>query len=111
MPIRPLAFTKSWMSKEDFPTFEENETQVRADMEELHAQTRDYINNILIADTKAVNIPIDAVEGMDAQNLQEAVEGLHDDLLEIVADPRFLPDASVGTEKLSSDLVIDCGTY
>ena len=38
-------------------------------------------------------------------------DSLQSNILEIVADPRFLPDASVGTEKLASDLVIDCGTY
>ncbi len=111
MAMRPLAFTKSWMSKADFPTFEENETQVRADMEELHAQTRDYINETLIPDIKAANVPMDPIDGVDTQSVQNAVADLQSNILEIVADPRFLPDASVGTEKLASDLVIDCGTY
>jgi hypothetical protein len=111
MAVRPLAFTKSWMSKEDFPTFEENETQVRTDMEELHVQTRDYINNTLIADIKAPNIPMEPIDGVNTQSVQSAVANLQTNIIEIVADPRFLPDASVSAEKLAADLVIDCGTY
>ena len=39
-----LTFSKDWTNAEDFPTYEANEEQVRADMQLLHNETRDYIN-------------------------------------------------------------------
>lgn len=43
-----LAFTKLWTSPDDFPTYEADETQVRADLQQLHNETRDHINEVLI---------------------------------------------------------------
>lgn len=45
--IPSLAFTKSWTSAADFPTYEDSETKVRADLQELHDQTKKYINEQL----------------------------------------------------------------
>lgn len=42
-----LTFTKSWTSPNDFPTYEADETQVRADMQQLHNETRDHINGVI----------------------------------------------------------------
>lgn len=46
--IAPLNFTKDWTDPSDFPTTEPDEAQARADMQELHNQTREYINNTLV---------------------------------------------------------------
>lgn len=46
--IPSLAFTKSWTSAADFPTYEDSETKVRADLQELHNQTKEYINEHLV---------------------------------------------------------------
>ena len=46
--IPSLAFTKSWTSAADFPTYEDSETKVRADLQELHDQTKTYINEHLV---------------------------------------------------------------
>lgn len=46
--IPSLAFTKSWTSAADFPTYEDSETKVRADLQELHDQTKTYINEQLV---------------------------------------------------------------
>ena len=49
MAITPLAFDPptGWNDSTRFPTYEGSEAQVRADMQELYDQTRDYINNTL----------------------------------------------------------------
>lgn len=39
-----LTFTKDWESQDDFPTIETDETQVRADMQYLYNEIRDYVN-------------------------------------------------------------------
>lgn len=63
MPDTSLEYTKSWLSEEDFPhlgfsrnwespidypTYEPDEAVVRKDMQSLHDETKDYINNELI---------------------------------------------------------------
>ena len=53
MAYSPLAFTKNWNSFSDFPTYEDNEAQVRADMQELHDQTKTYLNETLLPELEA----------------------------------------------------------
>lgn len=48
MAFEHLEFTKNWERPEDFPTFEENEVQVRADMQLLHDEVKDFINDKLV---------------------------------------------------------------
>lgn len=52
-----LSFTKDWKNASDFPTYEENETQVRADMQALHDETRDFINDKLIPNIENMAVP------------------------------------------------------
>ena len=46
--IQKFEFTKDWNNPTDFPTYQPDEAQVRADLQELHNQTRDYFNNVLL---------------------------------------------------------------
>lgn len=48
MAFEELQFTKSWENAEDFPTFEQDETRVRADMQLLYNEIRDFINSKLV---------------------------------------------------------------
>ena len=43
-----LGFTRSWENPEDYPTIETDEIKVRRDMQSLHDETKDFINNDLI---------------------------------------------------------------
>lgn len=43
-----LSFTKNWENPEDYPTIELDETQVRKDMQSLHDEVKDYLNEKLI---------------------------------------------------------------
>lgn len=52
-----LSYTKDWNNASDFPTYEENETQVRADMQLLHDEVRDFINNKLIPGVENLAVP------------------------------------------------------
>lgn len=45
MSLEKLQFTKDWKSPEDFPTYQSDETAVREDMQQLHDETRDFIND------------------------------------------------------------------
>lgn len=43
-----LQFKRNWNNSADFPTFEDDEAKVRADMQELHDETMEYLNETLI---------------------------------------------------------------
>ena len=53
MAYSRLNFTKNWGNEADFPRYEESETQVRADLQELHDQTRSFLNRTLIPELEA----------------------------------------------------------
>lgn len=53
MAYSRLDFTKNWGNEADFPRYEESETQVRADLQELHDQTRAFLNRTLIPELEA----------------------------------------------------------
>lgn len=47
---KKAAFSKTWVSAEDFPTVELSEERVRADMQALHDEMKEYVNAVLIKD-------------------------------------------------------------
>jgi len=47
MAITTFSFTKDWTNPTDFPTIETSEAQVRADLQILHNETRDKINELI----------------------------------------------------------------
>ena len=48
MPFSRLSYEKSWTSEEDFPTYEGNEEQVRADMQYHPDAVKKFINETLL---------------------------------------------------------------
>ena len=50
MSATELQFTKSWTSAADFPTYEGDETKVRADMQFLFDEIKAYVNGVLLPD-------------------------------------------------------------
>lgn len=59
-----LSFTKNWENPEDYPTYEPDEMQVRRDMQSLHDEVKDFLNNELIPRVIAEDA---TVEGWEAQ--------------------------------------------
>ena len=52
-----LKFTRDWNNSSDFPTYEENEQKVRADMQALHDETKEFINETLIPSIENMAVP------------------------------------------------------
>lgn len=52
-----LKFTRDWNNSADFPTYEENEQKVRADMQALHDETKEFINETLIPSIENMAVP------------------------------------------------------
>lgn len=70
-----LEFTKDWTSADDFPTYEPDETQVRADMQLLHNEAKAALNALiekLEAAEFAEYLAVSA-EGMTATTLAAAL--------------------------------------
>lgn len=75
MALSKLQFTKDWTSKADFPTYESDETQVRADLQCLHNETKIFLNN-MIDSLDAGQIPMDISEGTSGDTVKSAVEAI-----------------------------------
>jgi hypothetical protein len=66
MSIEQFEFTKNWNNPEDFSTYENDEARVRADLQLLHDESKDFINEVLIPFLEnngvetTVQIPTDA---------------------------------------------------
>lgn len=77
--ITAVEFAKNW-TEEDvtseayFPTQETNERQVRADMQELHNEMRDYVNNTMIPEVVGLLTQLDA-DKATRKELSEATIG------------------------------------
>lgn len=113
MSLTHFDFSKSWENAEDFPTYEENEAQVRADMQCLYDELKNGLNNLmseLEAKTSGKNgassIGIapqagTAIEG--TTNVMDAIGALAQALVGITLDQ--VADNSVTTVKLTDSAV------
>ena len=52
-----LSYTKDWNKASDFPAYEENEAQVRSDMQLLHDEVKEFINEKLIPGIENMAVP------------------------------------------------------
>lgn len=105
MAFTPLTFTKSWENAEDFPTYEPDEAQVRADLQYLYDEIRDAFNGLVAAlndASAASNLPV-SVEGLTAGTLQEALEETLAEVQKAAAGQ--IVNGSITKEKLHETLL------
>ena len=105
MAFETFEFSKNWKNPEDFPAYEPDEHQVRADLQLLHDEARDAINRLIasLSDPSAAdNIPI-RVEGLEAENVRQAVEQVYAAVRDAAAG--LIVDGSITKEKLEADLL------
>lgn len=111
MALPELQYTKSWLSPSDFPTDEPSEEQVRSDMQLLHTEARDYINDDLLpylASTDAAGDigaqPFGDYTSTTVQGLiEETTNTLQGEIDDIVGG--FVPDNSIDTAKIKNGAV------
>lgn len=104
--FEPFDFSKTWENPEDFPTYEPDEGQVRADLQLLHNETRDALNGLIRAlnDTSAAaKLPFAPVEGLTAQTVQQAIEQVYAAVRDAAAG--LIVDGSITKEKLEAALL------
>lgn len=89
---KKAAFSKTWKSAEDFPTVELSEERVRADMQALHDEMKEYVNGVLIKD---VAESFDAVADVMAGKV-DSVNGKTGDVTLTAADVGAVPVGESG---------------
>ena len=95
---KKAAFSKTWESAEDFPTVELSEEQVRADMQALHDEMKEYVNGVLIKD---VAESFDAVADVMVGKV-DSVNGKTGDVTLTAADVGAVPVGEGGIIGVSS---------
>lgn len=106
MAFERLAYSKTWEDPVDFPTYEPNENQVRADLQLLHDEARDGLNRLIDAlnsPTAAAQLPFSPVGTLTAQTIQEAIEEVYAAVRDAAAG--LIVDGSVTKDKLSEELL------
>jgi len=106
MAFEPLEFTKNWENPADFPTYEPDETQVRADLQWLHNETRAGLNRLVAAlndPGAAAQLPFLPGEGLTAQNVQAAIMEVYAAVQNAASG--LLVDGTVTKQKLAAELL------
>lgn len=106
MAFESFAFTKSWRNEQDFPTYEEEERQVREDLQCLHDETKDGLNRLIdqLNDPQAAaQLPFAPQDGLTAQTVQGAILEVYDQIRQAAAG--LLVDGTVTKEKLAASLM------
>lgn len=99
MSLSQMTFDKVWTNPSHFPTYEANETQVRADMQYLFDKIKDCYNNHITTEFKATNMPFTpTVGGVTSTDVQAAIEFVHAEISS--ASQGAVPNGSITDEKL-----------
>lgn len=61
MELKPFEFTKKWTSASDFPTVETDETKIRADLQLLHDEAKQYLNETIIPAIENLSLTVSQV--------------------------------------------------
>lgn len=90
-----LSFTKNWENPEDYPTYEPDETQVRKDMQSLHDEVKNFLNNELIPRVVEEDATVEAWNAAEkARQEAEANRVLSEDSRASAESYRELAEAS-----------------
>ena len=100
MAFKELNYRKVWTSAEDFPTYENDEQQVRADMQYHPDAVKDYINNQLLKElaAKGAAAELGAVNEGAAATVQSVLDAHKSKLDQLKEDIETV--ASGGTPEL-----------
>ena len=95
---KKTAYSKTWTSASDFPTYEADESQVRTDMQYLYEEIRVWLNAVLDA-MSAGQIPFTRSAGVPADTIQAAIDNVKSQLDSAVISG-IVPDNSITAAKL-----------
>ena len=96
--VRNLEFTKTWRDHTAFPTYSDDEEQIRDDLQCLFDEIKDYVNQKLLP---AVNTITAGEITADGGTVQSELDAVREGLAGVVLGQ--LPDGSLTAEKLADD--------
>lgn len=102
-------FTKLWTNPTDFPSYEADEKQVRADMQCLFDELAAALNSLMTAleksfdEANADTIPFTATESIPMDTVQKAIELLSQQLINVTVGA--LPEGSVSTAIIAESAI------
>lgn len=99
-----MVFDKDWTNPADFPTHENREAQVRADLQYLFNSIKAQFNNFLENEFTSDNIQF-TYQGAPRTG-QEIFEMLQGEIDSLVIGEAVVPAGSITSEKLATDAVI-----
>ena len=105
MAFDKLTYGRVWTNDADFPTFQNDETQVRADMQYHPDAVKDYINNKLLRtlEAKGAAAELGAVNKIGARvSIQSMLENLAAEIAQLTEDIGTLAGGGVPSVTQSS---------
>lgn len=103
--VKNFEFTKTWRDSNAFPTYEDDETQVREDLQCLHDEMKDYINQLLLPKLNGLVLE-DIVDSLQTgRPLSEILHGIEEDIEEIGSGS--VEDGGITEAKLADDAVTE----
>lgn len=105
MSFEKLTFTKNWENPTDFPTYETDEQQVRADLQLLHNEAKSALNRLIDAlrDRQAAADLGFSADGLQASTVLDAIMEVYAAVQDTAAGA--IPNGTVTADKLSADLL------
>lgn len=97
---KKLTYSKLWTNSDPetgFPTYEGQESQVRADIQLLFDEAANALNALIDAIT-AAEIPFESSSAVPAATIQEAIEDVQQQIAEVVAGT--IPDDTLTGDKM-----------
>lgn len=95
--LRELIFSKNWKNANDFPTYEDNEEKVRADIQLLYDEIRNYVNTVLLPAVNVIRASEIETSTTDV-SVQSKLNSLTDAINEVTLGQ--IPDDSLTSEKV-----------
>ena len=97
-----LGFTKTWESPTDYPTYETDEAKVRQDMQSLHDETKNYINETLIPAILAEDATEEARAAAEAAREKNEQTRVQNETARIEAESARVEAESARVEEFNS---------
>jgi hypothetical protein len=114
MSLTRLTFAKDWTNKNDFPTYQDNEAQVRADMQYHPNALRDFINDQLLSELESKNAAssIGAVNASGvAATVQSVLDSIATTLKQVTEDIKTISTGGVPSVVQSQSVVFNASSW
>ena len=105
MAFSLMEFDKNWNNAADFPTHENREAQVRADIQYLFDSIKNQFNNFVENELNSDNIPFTYQGAL--RTGQEIFEMLQEEITGLVTGDVVIPPGSIEADKLADDSVTE----